>query len=321
MRGERIMKYDFFSDRELGKKEQKLEEISVEVYDGIVGIYEKFKIYLGRNFPEYCYDSNSVICGIEENNFVKRVKSLIQGFVEGDRINYHANFNEWDKVVSEKEQYQLFDFIEFIYNNIQDYKNIGYHEFLKHNHLEYFPSKKKQNEFQREINQIFQRNGLAYKLNNKGQIERILPKGLENEIEMYKELIPNKDKELFELINLGLEKIKNPKLEENQIALEKLWDAFERIKTYYGEKDGRKKDKKKSINELIENISEGNKLFKDFINTEYDVLAKAGNEIFQIRHYEKNNIGTMVKLSSKKHIDYLFYRMLSLLTLSLMYTK
>lgn len=308
------MSYDFFSDRELGKKEQKLEEISVEVYNGIIGIYEKFKIYLGGNFPEYCRDNDNVICGFNEGLFLIKLRALVTNFADDYGIKYK-------KCVYKEDQYNLFDFIEFVYKNIQNYKFLDFHGFYGHDHLRYSESEERKQEFQEEVNQIFQRNGLAYKLNDKGQIERILPKGLENEIEMYKELGPNKDKELFELIDLGLEKIKNPKLEENQIALEKLWDAFERIKTYYGEKDGRKRDKKKSIKELIENISEENKLFKDFINTEYDVLTKAGNEIFQIRHYEKNNIGTMVKLSSKKHIDYLFYRMLSLLTLSLMYTK
>jgi len=76
------------------------------------------------------------------------------------------------------------------------------------------------------------------------------------------------------------------------------------MKTYYEE------NKKASANTLIETTTSGNSLFQEYIETEFYSLTKIGNE-FQIRHFEQNK----VQLQSNLHIDYLFYRMSSLIHL------
>lgn len=108
------------------------------------------------------------------------------------------------------------------------------------------------------------------------------------------------DKELDSLINEAKERFFIPK--DKQIALEKLWDAFERIKTYFGS------NKKKSSTELVTIAS------KDFdfnlIEDEFKLLTKIGNN-YKIRHHETDK----TEVSNSKHIDYLFFRMLSLIDL------
>ncbi len=108
------------------------------------------------------------------------------------------------------------------------------------------------------------------------------------------------DEELDKLINEAKDRFFVPK--DKQIALEKLWDAFERIKTYYNSA------KKQSATKLVTIASES----FDFqlIEEEFKLLTDVGNK-FRIRHHETNKI----EVTKPKHIDYLFFRMLSLIDL------
>ena len=108
------------------------------------------------------------------------------------------------------------------------------------------------------------------------------------------------DQELDSLINEAKDRFFIPK--DKQIALEKLWDAFERIKTYFGS------NKRKSSSELVSITPDGFNF--EFIENEFKLLTKIGNE-YRIRHHETDKI----ELKKSKHIDYLFFRMLSLIDL------
>jgi len=108
------------------------------------------------------------------------------------------------------------------------------------------------------------------------------------------------DQELNNLIEEAKKRFENPS--DKKIALEKLWDAFERIKTYFGT------NKKLSSEQLVELISSN--FDKDFISREFKELTSIGNN-YNIRHYEQEKI----IITEDKHIEYLFFRMLALLNL------
>lgn len=108
------------------------------------------------------------------------------------------------------------------------------------------------------------------------------------------------DQELNNLIEEAKKRFENPS--DKKIALEKLWDAFERIKTYFGT------NKRLSSEQLVDLISTD--FDKDFINNEFKELTSIGNA-YNIRHYEQGKI----IISENKHIEYLFFRMLALLNL------
>lgn len=108
------------------------------------------------------------------------------------------------------------------------------------------------------------------------------------------------DKELDSLINEAKDRFFIPK--DKQVALEKLWDAFERIKTYFDS------NKKKSSSELVKMASDGFNF--EIIENEFQLLTKIGNE-YKIRHHETDKL----EVSKAKHVDYLFFRMLSLIDL------
>lgn len=87
---------------------------------------------------------------------------------------------------------------------------------------------------------------------------------------------------------------------DKQIALEKVWDAFERLKTFYGS------DKKDSVNQILDLLS--TELERSYLDEEFRTLTKIGNE-YRIRHHETNKR----EIKDSKLINYIFFRMLTLI--------
>ena len=104
----------------------------------------------------------------------------------------------------------------------------------------------------------------------------------------------------------------NKKGEGNkQLAVEKVWDAFERLKTYYTEYD-----KSKSAERIVYDMSNGNESFITLFNEEFRKLTDIGNG-FRIRHHETNKIDII----DINYYDYFFQRCISLIELALKYLK
>lgn len=111
------------------------------------------------------------------------------------------------------------------------------------------------------------------------------------------------DTEFCKLVEQSFQLYKEAKI---GMATEKVWDAFERIKTYY-----QQYDKKASADRLLDVISKGDADYKAMLQEEFSALTKLGNS-FRIRHHEtdKKDIGC------NEHYDYLFHRCLSVLKLA-----
>lgn len=114
--------------------------------------------------------------------------------------------------------------------------------------------------------------------------------------------VDTNDEELNKLIKEAKDRFFNPK--DKQIAIEKLWDAFERIKTYY--EGNKKQSSKKLVTIVSQNFN------SELIDNEFQILTKIGNE-YRIRHHETDK----KEITETKHINYLFFRMLSLIDLCL----
>ena len=122
------------------------------------------------------------------------------------------------------------------------------------------------------------------------------------------ELLHNKrpqtsDEELNDLVDTAVDYFKKPGRKNKRTALENIWGAFERIKTYHGE------NKKKSSSQLIDQISS---ILNSELDIEFKHLTKIGNN-YGIRHKETNQR----KIDDSKIIDYLFYRAYNLIYLCL----
>jgi hypothetical protein len=89
-----------------------------------------------------------------------------------------------------------------------------------------------------------------------------------------------------------------------KIAVEKLWDAFERLKTYYSPA----LDKKQSGDKIIADMSNGKAPFVNLFKKEFQELTTIGND-FRIRHHET----TKINIEDDRHYEYFYKRCLSLI--------
>jgi hypothetical protein len=298
------MEHKYFSDREQGSVERSSEEISADVWNGIVAVFESIVANnaLSCNFPEECPDGQG-ISGCNRLQLDNSITAEIPKLHTPVRACRETGFNQKEYVVPDK--YAVLDFIEFLYSKIKDPVSVGrYHEHYNHHHYKFNDGGQVANEYRDKINTIFERNGIIFYLDNSGLIKRTIPESLKGIISDIR--FSTNDLRLNELLEISYSKFILPKKESRIESIEKIWDAFERIKTYYSE------NKKNSANTLVAEISEGNSLFQTHIDAEFRSLTDIGNA-FQIRHFERNK----VQLHSNLHIDYLFYRMSSLIHLCL----
>lgn len=305
---------EYFSDRENGPKPRIIEEISPTVWGGIFTIVSKriTDASFGNSFPKTCF--HGPICGCDNKLFINTLKAEIPGI-------------PWP-LSAEKTPHLLIilDFIEFCHKyiakpRIVEYHSLDHHNAINalsglgrwrgifsdepepgHNHFSY-SIEEGQREFRDAINLIFARNGIVYELTDKGTVIRLAPEILRELLQYAK--FHTGDDDLDELLNSARIKSLDPHLDVRKEALEKLWDAWERLKTL---ESG---DKKESIRILLEKSSpEIN--FRERINTEAKELTEIGNK-FRIRHSEVGKI----QFESSNHVDYLFHRLFALIYLIL----
>lgn len=110
------------------------------------------------------------------------------------------------------------------------------------------------------------------------------------------------DHEFNKLVEQAFQYYKEARIDT---ATEKIWDAFERIKTFY-----KQYDKKESITKLIDIVSKNNAEYREMVEEEFTSLTKLGND-FRIRHHETNK----KDICCKEHYDYLFHRCIAVLRL------
>lgn len=124
--------------------------------------------------------------------------------------------------------------------------------------------------------------------------------------------LPNiPEKNLRQLIQRAVELHRLPEETSRKEAVEKIWDALERLKTYYAEEP-----KKASAQQLIQNISGGQEEIRALLDEEFQKLTKIGNTFF-IRHSETDQIIP----ADIRHYDYFFNRCLSLILLTIPYLE
>jgi len=110
---------------------------------------------------------------------------------------------------------------------------------------------------------------------------------------------------LDQMITEACDKIRLPPSEAKQEALEKIWKAWERIKTIHSA------DKRKGMEEILAQAAPEKK-FRETLQAEAKELTKIGND-YSIRHSETNQI----PLEIPEQFDHLFHRMLAMIYLLL----
>ena len=202
---------------------------------------------------------------------------------------------------AEPQTVDILDLIEFCWKNIAQPEPRSYHRSIDHYHLE-FDVEEGQRKFQEAINEIFSRNGLAYELKKNGQIERLAPPVLREQLASAQ--FQTQDDYLNELLEKARSKFLAHDPDMRRESLEHLWDAWELLRSL-----GQGKDIKKQSTDLLMRASgEDSPEFQKALDQEAKELNRIGNK-FAIRHSEVGQ----ESLAKDEHVDYLFHRLFSLI--------
>jgi hypothetical protein len=153
--------------------------------------------------------------------------------------------------------------------------------------------------FEDEVNTIL--NGLHYKLVDGKMM-------MQTTVEV--KAVETKEPDLREIIEIAESYFRKEDIQSKQIALEKIWDALEKLKTYY------QTDKKESVQMVINKISQKDAETTDIFNKEFDYLTKFGNT-HQIRHFETGKIA----IKDVRMKEYWYMRCLALINLAIKYIE
>lgn len=196
----------------------------------------------------------------------------------------------------------IFDLIEFSYEHVAEALDPQYHRYMSHSHYTYDQESGRQ-KFASDVNRIFERNGMGFELLD-GEVSRLAPAVIDQSL--LETLFQTGDATLNTLLETARQKFLNRDIDVRREALEKLWDAWERLKTLEPGKD--KKDSTKALLDRVSSEPE----FRDRLEQEATQLTAIGNK-FMIRHTETDK----VQIVESSQIDYLFHRMFALIRLLL----
>jgi len=197
------------------------------------------------------------------------------------------------KCYNEKKQYIETDSLEnfILYNS----------PFYVMDAIEFFERNISSDDFEMQINAILRLNEISLKLDN-GRIvstfDNQINKNSLNDVQEVglKELLQEAGK-YYDKCNY-------------QIAVEKLWDAFERLKTYYSPT----LDKKDSSNKIVQDMGNNKQPFMELFEKEFRDITYIGNN-FRIRHHET----TKIDIEDERHYEYFYKRCLSLILIAIQY--
>lgn len=164
--------------------------------------------------------------------------------------------------------------------------------------------------FRTSINSVLSRGNVYFILSESGMVEQQI---------LHEVLDDNTGENIGKILEPGLRELmdeaialhQQANISAHRIAVEKIWDALERLKTYYT-----CLDKKASANKIINDISGGQADFSSLFTSEFRSLTDIGNK-FRIRHHETDKIDII----DTHYYDYFFNRCLSLIALAIQYLK
>lgn len=283
------MVQEYFSDREVPPVPPSLEEISAPAWGGITALINglEAKEAFAIDYPERC-DDGSGTCGTDTRLLQLAFESEIHG------VGWPRAGKEVPTTLA------ALDVIEFCYKHLSAPRTERFHPFFQHFHYS-FDRGAGRREFCDSVNLIFHRNQLAYEVDHEGRVRRLAPPILREALASA--AFRSTDQQLNEYLEAARSKFLSPDPVTRREALEKLWDAWERLKTLLPG------DKKSSVAALLNKAATEPKM-RSRLDDEAVELTSIGNE-FLIRHSETSK----TPIDSPAHVDYLFHRLFSLIWL------
>lgn len=300
------MPTDYFSDRERGPRARTEEVISFGAWKalGSLVISKVEDGSLGIDFPATCSDGY-IACGCDAGRFVSAMLGEIPELAEWHESVFRGdvylpnllgqNQHFPDKLPATLE---ILDIVEFCYKHVATAQEIDYHGHLSHRHIR-FERQSGQAEFREAVNMVFARNGFVYELAPNGEVVRLGPPVLREVLAIVKFATGDSDVDSF--LKEAVRKYSNPDLNVRKEALEKLWDAWERLKTLEGG------DKKSSIRTLLDKAAP-QPVLRKVVEEAADNATLAGNDLM-IRHTEVGK----EQIERSEVVDYLFHALFALI--------
>lgn len=296
---------DYFSDRENGPRARTEQVISPEVWAGLVATVQALisSGAFGLRFPERCPDGQA-ICGCDQGAIAASVVAEMPGLTWPLETSRLVD----DRFLQQREPFApdtllILDFVEFVYASAAKPVPGKHHDFFNHHHFT-FDQPAGQEEFRATVNRIFSRNGMAFEMLSTGRIVRVLPPVLGEELR--RTIFRTGDRTLDNMLEECRLKFSDRSPLVRREALERLWDAWERIKSLADPSD-----KKRSIKITLD-ATASEPLLRARLEEEATELNSIGNSHL-IRHSEVNQVPVI----DLDHIDYLFHRLFAMIQLLL----
>lgn len=286
---------EYFSDTEKPPKARQAEALSPQAWGGIVAIVSSLmsKGAFGAKYPEVCPDGAGVI-GVDEKAFELALRAEVPD-IDWPLKTTTEDRDSWESTPYAPDTLPALDFIQFCFMNVAKPIGSRYHDFFRHTHLS-FDVETGQKDFRADVNRIFHRNSIAFELLEDGNIIRLSNPILQAALVGAR--YDSTDSNLNEMLEESVSKFLNPEPSIRRDGLERLWDAWERLKSLQDPSN-----KKRSVKLLLDNASSEVK-FRDLLEGEAKTLTSIGNT-FHIRHAEV----TQTHLEKPTHLDYLYHRL------------
>lgn len=302
------MSDEYFSDREFGARPRDEQEISPSAWQGIVGAINSRVDAgaFGLDFPRRCEDGGTPVTGNDETTLAQAIRGEMPG-LEWPLRTVTATESRGMFGSYETEPYAPataigLDLVEFCWRHVAQPVERSFHSYHSHSHLTFERESGRQT-FADQINRVFARNGLAYELRESGRVERLAPPVLRENLRGA--VFRTGDDVLNGLLETARHKFLSHDPNTRRESLEKLWDAWERLKTL------ETANKKLGIQALLDRLTSEPR-YRSILEAESRTLTDIGNN-FQIRHHETDKS----PVSDNAQVDYLFHRLFAFMLLIL----
>lgn len=283
----------YFTDRHYGEQPAVAETINERVWGGLHSLIET-RIgngAFGFRFPEQCGDGHGP-CGCDQQAFARVLRAEVPWI-------------EWPIAPGEvPDTPVILDLLEFCASAVGEPIKGFFHSFYRHHHLTWDRDVGLA-AFVADVNLLFRRNGVAFEIDADGQARRVVPEAVAKALGWT--MFRTGDIELDRLLEAARTRFMSPKIDERQDALEKLWDAFERLKTL---EPGA--NKKVQADALLDRAATPATRLRATLADEATALTTIGNA-YRIRHSETSQEA----LDRPEQMDWLFIRMFAFVRLLL----
>lgn len=293
----------YFSDREFGQPARVEQEISPVVWAGIVAVVESLiqSGAFGMRFPLSCQDGQAV-CGHDANSLGSAVAAHMPG-LQWPLLTHARDDVSFSRVPFSPPTPLVLDLVEFVYESIGQPIQGWHHDYARHHHLT-FDQVAGQAVYRGEINTIFARNGIAYELNDVGQVRRVLPPVIGEDLK--RTYFKTGDRTLDVFLDECRTKFSDRNPLVRREALERLCDAWERLKTLRDPSS-----KPKSIKASLDSVTT-EPVMRGRLEQEAKELTDIANAHL-LRHSEVKQVPVI----DVDQVDYLFHRLFALIHLLL----